>query len=336
MPMMKAVQVRAPGAEFELVNREVPEPRDNEVLLQIDACGICHGDAVAKEGHFPGITYPRVPGHEVVGIIRKTGSAVSGWNAGQRVGVGWHGGHCFTCTACRRGEFWACEKTLTTGLSTDGGYAEYMTARAEVLVAIPQELSSVEAAPLLCAGTTSFGALRNSGAQGGDLVAIHGFGGLGHLALQYAVRLGFRTVVLSRGTEKQELARKLGAHACIDTSSADAAKELRKMGGARMILCLAPDSKAIGQLVGGLGRGGQTIIVSYANEPMQLPPALLMRGGQSIRGWVGGNMADTLSFSVLFKVVPMVEVFPLEQAAIAFERMMSAKVHFRSVLKTHE
>jgi propanol-preferring alcohol dehydrogenase len=336
MPMMKAVQVRAPGAEFELVSREVPEPRENEVLLQVDACGICHGDAVAKEGHFPGITYPRIPGHEVVGIIRKTGAAVSGWKTGQRVGVGWHGGHCFQCNACRRGEFWACENTLTTGLSSDGGYAEYMTARAEVLAAIPQELSSVEAAPLLCAGSTSFGALRNSGAQGGDLVAIHGLGGLGHLALQFAVRLGFRTVVLSRGKEKQELARTLGAHAFIDTSSADAAKELKKMGGARVILCLAPDGKAISQLIGGLGRGGQAIIVSYASEPMLVPPALLMRGGQSIRGWVGGNMADTLSFSLLFKVVPMVEVFPLEQAAIAFEKMMSAKVHFRSVLKMHD
>ena len=261
---------------------------------------------------------------------------MSGWKTGQRVGVGWHGGHCFQCSACRRGEFWACEKTLTTGLSSDGGYAEYMTARAEVLVDIPEELSSVEAAPLLCAGSTSFGALRNSGAQGGDLVAIHGFGGLGHLALQYAVRLGFRTAVLSRGREKEELARKLGAHAFIDTSSTDAAKELKKMGGARVILCLAPDSKAIAQLVGGLCRGGQAIIVSYANEPMQFPPALLMRGGQSIRGWVGGNMADTLSFSMLFKVVPMVEVFPLEQAALAFEKMMSGKVHFRSVLKMHD
>jgi alcohol dehydrogenase, propanol-preferring len=334
--MMKAIQVRSPGADFELVNREIPEPRENEVQLRIDACGICHGDAVAKEGHFPGLSYPRVPGHEVVGVIQKIGASVSGWKTGQRVGVGWHGGHCFHCSACRKGEFWACENTLTTGLSTDGGYAEYMTARAEVLVAIPQELSSVEAAPLLCAGSTSFGALRNSGAQGGDLVAIHGFGGLGHLALQYAVRLGFRTVVLTRGKEKQELARTLGAHACIDTSAEDAVKELRKMGGARVILCLAPDSKAIGQLVGGLGRGGQAIIITYSGEPMQLPPALLMRGGQSIRGWVGGNMADTLSFSMLFKVVPMVEVFPLEQAALAFEKMMSGKVHFRSVLKMHD
>ena len=336
MSTMKAVQVPAPGAAFELVNREIPEPRENEVLLQIDACGICHGDAVAKEGHFPGIVYPRVPGHEVVGVIRKTGASAAGWKVGQRVGVGWRAGHCFQCGACRRGEFWACENAMTTGISTDGGYAEYMTARAEVLVAIPEVLSSVEAAPLLCGGSTSFGALRNSGAQGGDLVAIQGFGGLGHLALQYAVRLGFRTVVLTRSKEKQELARKLGAHACIDTSSADAVKELRKMGGARVILCLAPDSRAIGELVGGLGRGGQVIIVTYASEPMQLPPALLMRGGQSIRGWVGGNMADTLSFSVLFKVIPMVEVFPLEQAAQAFEKMMSAKVHFRSVLKMHE
>jgi len=336
MSTMKAVQVPAPGAAFELVNREIPEPRENEVLLRIDACGICHGDAVAKEGHFPGIAYPRVPGHEVVGVIRKTGASAAGWKVGQRVGVGWRAGHCFQCSACRRGEFWACENALTTGLSTDGGYAEYMTARAEVLVAIPEVLSSVEAAPLLCGGSTSFGALRNSGAQGGDLVAIQGFGGLGHLALQFAVRLGFRTVVLTRSREKQELARKLGAHACIDTSSADPVKELRKMGGARVILCLAPDSRAIGELVGGLGRGGQVIIVTYASEPIQLPPALLMRGGQSIRGWVGGNMADTLSFSVLFKVVPMVEVFPLEQAAQAFEKMMSAKVHFRSVLKMHE
>jgi len=336
MPTMKAVQVPAPGREFELVTRDIPEPRENEVLLRIDACGICHGDAVAKEGHFPGIVYPRIPGHEVVGVVQKTGASVSAWKAGQRVGVGWHGGHCFQCRACRRGEFWACEKTMTTGISSDGGYAEYMTAREEVLTAIPEELSSVEAAPLLCGGSTSFGALRSSGAQGGDLVAIQGFGGLGHLALQFAVRLGYRTVVLTRSREKQDLARKLGAHACIDTTSADPVKELKKMGGARVILCLAPDSKAIGELVGGLGRGGQVIIVTYANEPLQLPPALLMRGGQSIRGWVGGNMADTLSFSVLFKVVPMVEVFPLEQAAQAFEKMMSAKVHFRSVLKMHE
>ncbi|MGA2641630.1 MAG: alcohol dehydrogenase [Spirochaetia bacterium] len=333
---MKAVQVPAPGGEFELVTRDIPEPRENEVLLRIDACGICHGDAVAKEGHFPGIVYPRIPGHEVVGVVQKTGTSASAWKTGQRVGVGWHGGHCFQCRACRRGEFWACEKTMTTGVSSDGGYAEYMTAREEVLVAIPEELSSVEAAPLLCGGSTSFGALRNSGAQGGDLVAIQGFGGLGHLALQFAVRLGFRTVVLTRSREKQDLARKLGAHACIDTTSADPVKELKKMGGARVILCFAPDSKAIGELVGGLGRGGQLIIVTYANEPMQLPPALLMRGGQSIRGWVGGNMADTLSFSVLFKVAPMVEVFPLEQAAQAFEKMMSAKVHFRSVLKMRE
>jgi len=336
MAMMKAVQVRSPGAEFELVSREIPEPRENEVLLKVDACGICHGDAVAKEGHFPDLTYPRVPGHEVVGVIEKLGASVAGWKAGQRVGVGWHGGHCFRCAACRRGEFWACEKTLTTGLSTDGGYAEYMTAREEVLVSIPQGLSSVEAAPLLCAGSTTFGALRSSGAKGGDLVAIQGFGGLGHLALQYAARLGFRTVVLSRGTAKQELARTLGAQACIDTASQDAVKELRKMGGARVILCLAPDGKAMGDLVGGLGRGGELIIVSYAGEPMKLVPSLLMRGGQSVRGWVGGNMADTLSFSVLFKVVPMVEVFPLEQAALAFEKMMSAKVHFRSVLKMHD
>jgi D-arabinose 1-dehydrogenase-like Zn-dependent alcohol dehydrogenase len=330
------MQVRAPGADFELVRKDIPEPQANEALLKVEACGVCHGDAIAKEGSFPGLRYPRVPGHEVVGVIDRLGSPSQDWKVGQRVGVGWRGGHYFHCRACRRGEFGACERALTTGLSSDGGYAEYMLARMEVLTAIPDELPSVQAAPLLCAGTTTLGALKNSVAKGGDLVALHGLGGLGHLAVQYAVKLGFKTAVLSRGKEKEQLARQLGAHVYIDTTTQDAAKAFLELGGARVILCMAPNSQDISALVGGLGRDGQLIIITFASEMMQLSPMLLMRGRRSISGWVGGNGEDTLRFSLLAGVMPMVEVFPLEQAALAYERMMSAKVHFRAVLKIGE
>jgi D-arabinose 1-dehydrogenase-like Zn-dependent alcohol dehydrogenase len=331
---MKAIQVSSPGAGFELIQKEIPEPVNNEVLIKVEACGICHGDAIAKEGHYPGIKYPIIPGHEVIGIIDKTGPVVTNLKSGQRVGVGWHGGHCNQCSACRKGEFGACENSLTTGIHLDGGYAEYMIARPEAIVNIPYELTSVVAAPLLCAGRTTFGALKLSGAQGGDLVAIHGLGGLGHLAVQYAVKLGFKTVVLSRGKEKEELAYKLGAHVYIDTDTGEAAKQLMKLGGARVILCTAPNSKAISDLIPGLGRNGQAIIVTGAREMMQIPPMLLLGGQRSIRGFVSGNIEDTISFSVLTKVIPMIEVFPLEQAALAYEKMITAKVHFRSVLKT--
>ena len=333
MSLMKAIQVTSPGADFELVQKEIPEPRENEVLIKVAACGVCHGEALVKEGHFPGIKYPRIPGHEVIGAVDKLGSRVDGWKLGQRVGVGWHGGHCFKCRACQKGEFLACENSLITGISTDGGYAEYMIARSEALVSIPDELDSVESAPLLCAGRTTFGALKYSGARGGDLVAIHGLGGLGHLAAQYAVKLGFKTVVLSRGKEKEKLAYSLGAHIYIDTNATDAAKELMKMGGARVILCTAPNSKAISELVAGLGRDGEAIVVTGAREPIQIPPMVLLGGGRSIRGWVGGKIEETIRFSILFKVRPMVEVFPLAQAAMAYEKMMTSKVHFRSVLK---
>jgi D-arabinose 1-dehydrogenase-like Zn-dependent alcohol dehydrogenase len=336
MPVMKVMQVPTPGADFELAHKDIPEPKANEVLLKVEACGICHGDALAKEGHFPGLHYPRIPGHEVVGVIEQLGSPSSHWQVGQRVGVGWHGGHCFQCAACRRGEFGACEQMLTTGLSTDGGYAEYMVARLEALTAIPNGLSSVEAAPFLCAGSTTLGALRHSAAQGGDLVAIQGLGGLGHLAVQYAVKLGFQTVALSRGKDKEELALKLGAHHYFDTTTVDPAQALMQLGGARVILCTAPNSQAISALVGGLGRNGQLMIVTYANEPIQFAPALLMRGGRSISGWVGGNAGDTLRFSLLTHIRPLVEVFPLEQAALAYERMMTAQVHFRAVLQMGE
>jgi D-arabinose 1-dehydrogenase-like Zn-dependent alcohol dehydrogenase len=333
MKLMKAIQVSSPGADFEIIQKEIPEPGNNEVLIKVEACGICHGDAISKEGHFPGIKYPIIPGHEVVGIVDKTGPMVTNWIAGQRVGVGWHGGHCNQCSACRKGDFGACEKSLTTGIHINGGYAEYMIARRDVIVNIPDELSAVEAAPLVCAGRTTFGALKYSGAQGGDLVAIHGLGGLGHLAVQYAVKLGFKTVVLSRGKEKEELAYKLGAHVYIDTDTGEAAKQLMKLGGARVILCTAPNGKAISDLIPGLGRNGQAIIVTGTSDMMQIPLTLLLGGERSIHGFVTGNIEDAIRFSVLTRVIPIVEVFPLEQVALAYKKMMTAKVHFRAVLK---
>ena len=336
MPLMKAIQVSAPGADFVLVQKEIPEPKEHEVLLKVEACGVCHGDAIVKQGYFPGLQYPRTPGHQVVGTIAKLGSESHYWKVGQRVGVGWRGGHCFHCKSCLRGEFWACESPLATGISTDGGYAEYMVARMDVLTQIPIELSSVEAAPLLCAGATTFGALKSSTAKGGDLVAVQGFGGLGHLALQFAVRLGLRVAVISRGKEKELLARELGAQFYFDSNNVNAAEELMKLGGARAIFCTAPNSKAISGLVEGLARNGQLIIITFVNEPMQISPTQLMRAVRSVSGWVGGNAAETLNFSVLTHVVPMVEVFPLEQASVAFEKMMTAKVHFRAVLKVNE
>lgn len=333
MPTMRAIQVSAPGADFELVRREVPEPGENEVLIRVEACGICRGDALAKDGHWPGIKYPIIPGHEVVGVVEALGSRVTDWKIGQRVGVGWHGGHCFQCRACRRGDFPDCEHSLTTGLSTDGGYAEYMAARSEVLVSIPDKLTPVETAPLLCAGRTTFGALQNCGARGGELVAIHGLGGLGHLAVQYSVKLGFQTAILSRGREKEELAYKLGAHIYIDTNATDAVKELRALGGARVILCTAPNSMAISELIGGLGRNGKMIIVTGVSEPLHFSPSLLLGGSRSISGWVSGSIEEAVRFSMLFGVVPVVEIFTLEQAALAYEKMMTSKVHFRAVLK---
>ena len=336
MPLMKAIHVKAPNADFELVEKEIPEPKEHEALLKVHACGVCHGDAIVKQGHFPDLQYPRTPGHEVVGTIAKLGSESHYWKVGQRVGVGWRGGHCLKCRSCLRGEFWACESPLATGISSDGGYAEYMIARMEVLTAIPNELTSVEAAPLLCAGATMLGALKSSSVKSGDLIAIQGFGGLGHLALQFAIKSGLKVAVISRGTEKEALARKMGAHFYIDTNKMNAAEELMKLGGARAIFCTAPNSKAISELVEGLGREGQMIIITFVNEPMQISPTQLMRAVRSVSGWVGGNAADTLKFSVLTHVVPMVEVFPLEQAAVAFDRMMTAKVHFRAVLKISE
>jgi D-arabinose 1-dehydrogenase-like Zn-dependent alcohol dehydrogenase len=337
MPLMKAVQVDRPGAEFELVQKEIPEPKETEVRIQVEVCGVCRGDALVKEGHYPGISYPRVPGHEVVGRIDKLGSKVIGWETGQRVGVGWYGGPCLQCDACKRGDLTNCKSFLTTGISFDGGYAEYMIAPMQGVAAIPEELASVEAAPLLCAGRTTFTALRSSGAQAGDLVAIQGLGGLGHLAVQFARKFGFRTVAISRGKEKEALAYRLGAHAFIDAESTDAAAELKKLGGARLILATAPSSQAISGVINGLGPDGQVIIVAWSSEPIQILPWQLREGDHSVKGWTGriarNSSADALRFSALFGVVPMVEVFPLEHAAQAFEKMISSKVHFRSVLQ---
>lgn len=333
MALMRAIQISKPHGEFELVNREIPEPLVNEVLIKVDACGVCHGEAVLKDGFFPGLKYPRIPGHEVIGSIVKLGSEVEGWKVGDRVGVGWHGGHCFKCKECRRGNFWGCEKSMTTGIDRDGGYAEYMTARSEVLVSLPGELDKIESAPLVCAGRTTFGALKYSGAQGGDLVAIHGIGGLGHLALQFSNKMGFKTVAISRGTEKKDLALKLGANLYIDSTTQDAVKELKKLGGARAIICLAPNAKEMSALVDGLGQNGKMVIVTAVNEPMIISPNLFLGRGRSVTGFAGGDIAETLNFSMLTKVAPVVEVFPLEQAAIAYEKMMTSKVQFRAVLK---
>ena len=332
MPLMNAIQVAGPGADLEMVQTEIPEPGEREVLLKVEACGVCHGDAIPLHGRYPGLSYPRIPGHEVVGVVATRGGGVSGWDVGTRVGVGWSGGHCMVCEACVEGDYQSCEDSRVTGLSVDGGYAEYMVARSSALVSIPDELSSANAAPLLCAGATTFSALKHSGAVGGDTVAIHGIGGLGHLALQYAGRLGYRTVALSRGPQKERLARELGAHAYVDTDATDAAAALQELGGARVILCTAPSVEAIAGLINGLGMNGQLIIVAGLTEPLSFYPGQLFRGGRSIKGWHGQRPADAVEFSMRFSIMPMIETFPLERAAEAFEKMMSATVRFRSVL----
>jgi len=331
---MKAVQIAKAGDDFELVERDIPEPGPNEVRVKVEACGICHGDALAKFGTWPGLTYPRVPGHEVAGRIDKTGSGVSNWAAGERVGVGWHGGHCFRCEPCRRGDFINCEKSEITGLTRDGGYAEFLIARQEALARIPGELNSSDAAPLLCAGVTTFNSLRHSGARAGDLVAVQGVGGLGHLGIQFASRMGFRTVAISSGREKQDLALKLGASRYIDSSQADPATELAKMGGAQVILATAPSSKAIVPLVEGLARRGKLLIVAGASEPMAITPVRLL-SGRSIAGWAAGSAKDSedaLNFATLTGARPMIETYPLERAREAFARMMANQARFRVVL----
>jgi propanol-preferring alcohol dehydrogenase len=334
MVKMKAVQVSGPGGSFELVDIEIPTPKENEVLIRIQACGICHGDALVFDGKYPGIKYPVIPGHEIVGIVEKAGAeALKHWKPGERVGVGWHGGHCGECANCLGGDTWNCESSLTTGISCNGGYAEFMVARKEAVFSIPEGFSSEEAAPILCAGNTVFGAIKNSGAKGGDLVAVAGIGGLGHLAIQFSKKLGFKTVALSRGNNKRTLALELGAHFYVDTiNAAQAVKELQKLGGAQVIICTAPNSQLIAGLLPGLTRGGKLVIVSFSQGAIQIPHYLLLDGARSISGWVGGKVDEALKFAALTKVTPMIEKFPLEQAEKAFKKMMDSTVHFRSVL----
>jgi len=334
MPTMKAVQVAQAHGAFEMVERPVPEPGPNQVRVQVEACGICHSDLLAKEGFWPGVTYPRVPGHEVAGRVDKVGGGVTNWKPGDRVGVGWHAGHCFVCESCRSGDFINCERSQIAGLTLDGGYAEFLVVPQEGLARIPDGLSATEAAPLLCAGITTFNALRNSGARPGDLVAVQGVGGLGHLAVQFASRMGFRTAAISGGKDKEPLARKLGAQHYIDAGSVDPGAELQKMGGAHVVFCTAPSGKAITPLIGGLKPRGKVLIVAAAADPIPLVATNIL-SGRSIAGWSAGTSKDSedaMRFSVLTGVRPMIETFPLERAAEAYEHMLSNKARFRVVL----
>ncbi|GAC1299242.1 MAG: alcohol dehydrogenase [Myxococcales bacterium] len=333
---MRAVEIPQPGSPFKLVERPIPQPAARQVRIAVEACGICHSDAFVKEGHFPGVAYPRVPGHEVVGRIDAVGEGVTAWRDGQRVGVGWHGGHCGVCEACRSGDFVACARGLICGFSYDGGYAEFMVAPQEALVSIPDGLDPAAAAPLLCAGVTTFNSLRNSGARAGDLVAVQGIGGLGHLGIQYARKLGFRTVALSRGADKRALALELGAHDYIDQEKGDAAAALQKLGGARAILATAPNAQLMSKLIDGLGRNGTLLVLGAAAEPIQVSPFQLISARKRVQGWPSGAPKDseeTVAFSVLNGVASRNEVFPLEKVAEAYQRMLGNQARFRVVLQ---
>jgi D-arabinose 1-dehydrogenase-like Zn-dependent alcohol dehydrogenase len=335
MPQMTAVQISRPGAPFEIVTREIPAPGPNAVRIRVQACGLCHSDLFVKEGHWPGLQYPRVTGHEVAGVIDEVGAGVTTWKKGQRVGAGWHGGHCGHCVPCRRGDFINCRYLRITGFSDDGGYAQYMIARSEAVAAIPDSLSPAEAAPILCAGITTFNSLRHSRAVAGDLVAVQGLGGLGHMGVQFAARMGYRTVAIGRGKEKEPLALKLGAFRYLDAGSVNVADELTKLGGASVILATAPDSKSMTALIDGLGVDGTLLVVGASPEPISVTPFQLITNRRAVQGWPSGtaqDSEDTLNFCAITGIRPMVETFPLEQAAAAYERMLSGKARFRVVL----
>jgi D-arabinose 1-dehydrogenase-like Zn-dependent alcohol dehydrogenase len=332
---MKVAQIPKPGADFQIVEREIPTPEAGHVLIKVQACGICHSDVLTKEGAWPGIQYPRVPGHEVAGIIDQLGDGVSEWKKGQRVGVGWHGGQDNTCPSCRRGDFRNCRNLKIPGISYDGGYQQYMVAPVEALVAIPEGLSDVEAAPLLCAGITTYNALRHSGALPGDLVAVQGIGGLGHLGIQFAQKFGYKVAAIGRGPENASLAKKLGASVFIDSQSTKAAEALQKLGGARVILATAPNSKAMSELIDGLGPNGKLMVIGAAFDPIEVTPLQLINGSRAIQGWASGtptDSEDTMRFAELTGVRPMIETYPLERAGEAYARMMSGKAQFRVVL----
>ena len=332
---MKVAQISKPGADFEIVEREIPKPGAGQVRIKVQACGICHSDVLTKDGLVPGIQYPRVPGHEVAGVIDEVGSGVSEWKMGQRVGVGWHGGQDGTCLSCRRGDFRNCRNLKIPGISYDGGYQQYMVAPVEALVAIPDTLSAVEAAPLLCAGITTFNALRHSGALPGDLVAVQGIGGLGHLGVQFASKFGYKVAAIGRGSENAALAKKLGASVYIDSKATKAAEELQKLGGAQVILATAPSSKAMSELIDGLGPNGKLMVIGATFDPIEVTPVQLIFGSRTIQGWAAGtptDSEDTLRFAELTGVRPMIETYPLEKAAEAYARMLSGNATFRVVL----
>jgi D-arabinose 1-dehydrogenase-like Zn-dependent alcohol dehydrogenase len=334
MSKMKAATVSKANAPFELVEREVPEPAAGHVRIKVEACGVCHSDVFVKSGGFPGLVLPRIPGHEIAGRVDAVGAGVSQWKAGDRVGVGWHGGHCFQCNACRRGLFLNCEKAKITGISFDGGYAEYMVAPSEAVARLPDSLTAVEAGPLLCAGVTTYNALRNAGLRAGDTVAVQGIGGLGHLGIQFAAKMGFRTVALSRGADKEDLARQLGAHEYIDTAKVTAAEGLQKLGGADLVLAAAPNAAAMASTIDGLKPRGTLLIVAAPFEPVSIS-AMALLSGKRIQGWPSGSSIDSedaVRFSALTGVRPMTETFKLEQAEQAFARVMENKVRFRAVL----
>jgi D-arabinose 1-dehydrogenase-like Zn-dependent alcohol dehydrogenase len=335
MAPMKAAQIPKPGAAFEIVEREIPTPGAGEVRIKVQACGVCHSDVLTKDGAWPGIQYPRVPGHEVAGIIDELGERVTGWKKGQRVGVGWHGGQDGTCRSCRRGDFRNCQNLKIPGISYDGGYQQYMVAPVEALAAIPESLTDVEAAPLLCAGITTYNALRHSGAMPGDLVAVQGIGGLGHLGIQFGNKFGYKVAAIGRGSENAALAKKLGASVYIDSKATNAADELQKLGGAQVILATAPNSKAMSELIDGLGPNGKLMVIGATFEPIEVTPVQLITGSRTIQGWAAGTAADsedTLRFAELTGVRPMIETYPLEKAAEAYDRMLSGKAEFRVVL----
>jgi D-arabinose 1-dehydrogenase-like Zn-dependent alcohol dehydrogenase len=332
---MKAAQVPKAGADFQIVEREIPKPGAGQVRIKVQACGVCHSDVFTKEGSWPGIEYPRVPGHEIAGIIDELGANVSAWKKGQRVGVGWHGGQDNPCRSCRRGDFRNCENLKIPGISYDGGYQQYMLAPVEALVSIPESLSDVDAAPLLCAGITTYNALRHSGALPGDLVAVQGIGGLGHLGIQFANKFGYKVAAIGRGPENAALAKKLGASVYIDSGATNAAEALQKMGGAQVIVATAPSSKAMSELINGLGPNGKLMVIGATFEPIEVAPVQLITGSRTIQGWAAGTAADsedTLHFAELSGVRPMIETYPLEKAAEAYDRMMSGKAQFRVVL----
>jgi len=332
---MKVAQVSKPGADFQIIERDIPKPTSGQVRIKVHACGICHSDVFTKEGSRPGIQYPRVPGHEVAGIIDEVGTGVSAWRKGQRVGVGWHGGHDGTCDSCRRGDFRNCRNLQVPGISYDGGYQQYMVAPLEALAPIPATLSDTEAAPLLCAGITTYNALRHSGAFPGDLVAVQGIGGLGHLGIQFANKFGYKVAAVGLGPESAALAKRLGASTYIDSKAVNAAEALQKLGGAQIILATAPSSKAMSELFNGLGPNGKLIVIGLTSDPLEVTPAQLVDGSRNIQGWASGTAADeedTLTFAELTGVRPMIEAYPLEKAGEAYARMMSGKAEFRVVL----